>query len=76
MRRFGDKLRELRLRRGMTQRELAQALGYVTSGYISEVETLKKMPSLDLVLKTARLFGVSSDVLTRDDLELPVPEPE
>jgi transcriptional regulator with XRE-family HTH domain len=70
MQRFGEKLRVLRIQRGMTQRELARALGYVTSGYISEVETDKKKPSLDLVLKVAQLFQVTTDQLTRDDLEL------
>ena len=70
MQRFGEKLRMLRTKRGMTQRDLARALGYVTSGYISEVETDKKKPSLDLVLKVAQLFQVTTDQLTRDDVEL------
>jgi transcriptional regulator with XRE-family HTH domain len=70
MRRFGEKLRTLRMQRGMTQRDLARALGYVTSGYISEVETDKKKPSLELVLKVAQLFEVTTDQLTRDDREL------
>ena len=58
------------MQRGMTQRDLARALGYVTSGYISEVETDKKKPSLELVLKVAQLFEVTTDQLTRDDIEL------
>jgi transcriptional regulator with XRE-family HTH domain len=72
MQRFGEKLRILRERRGMTQRDLAYALGYVTSGYISEVETNKKKPSLDLVLKVAQVFQVTTDQLTRDDFELDI----
>jgi transcriptional regulator with XRE-family HTH domain len=70
MQRFGGKLRTLRIKRGMTQRELARALGYITSGYISEVETDKKRPSLDLVLKVAQFFHVATDQLTRDDMEV------
>jgi transcriptional regulator with XRE-family HTH domain len=70
MQRFGEKLRTLRRQRGMTQRDLARALGYVTSGYISEVETDKKKPSLELVLKVAQLFHVTTDALTRDEVDL------
>src|SRR5436309_12305265 len=66
MQRFGEKLRVLRMQQGMTQRDLARALGYVTSGYISEVETDKKKPSLDLVLKVAQLFQITTDQLTND----------
>jgi transcriptional regulator with XRE-family HTH domain len=70
MQRFGEKLRTLRRQHGMTQRDLAHALGYVTSGYISEVETDKKKPSLELVLKVAQLFHVTTDQLTNDQIEL------
>ena len=70
MQRFGEKLRVLRMQQGMTQRDLARALGYVTSGYISEVETDKKKPSLDLVLKVAQFFQVTTDQLTNDNLDL------
>ena len=70
MQRFGEKLRVLRMQHSMTQRDLARALGYVTSGYISEVETDKKKPSLDLVLKVAQFFQVTTDQLTNDQLDL------
>ena len=72
MQRFGEKLRTLRLRRGMTLRELAEALGYTAHGHISEMESGKRIPKVSLVLKVATLFGVSMDQLTRDDLDLDV----
>jgi transcriptional regulator with XRE-family HTH domain len=70
MQRFGGKLRVLRKRRRMTLRELADALGYTAYSYISEVETGKLNPSLDLALKVSRLFNVSLDQLLKDELEL------
>jgi transcriptional regulator with XRE-family HTH domain len=72
MRRFGEKLRTLRTQRGMTVRELAVALGYAASSnsYISETETGKRTPKIEFVLKVAQFFGVSTDQLVRDDIEL------
>jgi transcriptional regulator with XRE-family HTH domain len=61
--RFGEKLHILRLRQGMTLRDLTRALGYAGSGYISEVETGKRAPMAEFVLKVARLFNVSADRL-------------
>jgi transcriptional regulator with XRE-family HTH domain len=62
----------------MTLRDLTRALGYVGSGYISEVETGKRAPTAEFVLKVARLFNVSADRLLKDELELddapPTPE--
>jgi transcriptional regulator with XRE-family HTH domain len=68
--RFGEKLRALRTRRGLTLKELAYALGLVAHGYISELEAGKKMPTVEFVLKVSDLFNVTTDQLLRDDLEL------
>lgn len=68
--RFGEKLRALRTQRGMTLKELTLALGHAAHGYISELEAGKKKPTVELVLKAAELFGVSTDVLLKDELEL------
>lgn len=70
MQRFGEKLLLLRTRRGMTVRDVAKALGYGSSGRISEIENGKRRPSLDLVLRMAQLFQVTPDQLLRDDVEL------
>lgn len=74
MQRFGEKLRTLRTRRGMTVRELAVALGYAANShsYISETETGKRTPKIEFMLKVAQFFGVSMDQLTCDDLDLDV----
>jgi len=68
--RFGEKLRVLRIRHGLTLLELAHALGYVTHTYISEIETGKKMPTAEFVLGVARLFNVTTDQLLKDELNL------
>jgi transcriptional regulator with XRE-family HTH domain len=72
MRRFGEKLRTLRRQRHMTLKELAAELGHVAHGYISEIESGKKKPTVDFVLSVARLFDVSTDELLKDELDLPV----
>jgi transcriptional regulator with XRE-family HTH domain len=68
--RFGEKLRTLRKRRGMTIMELTTALGYIGYGHIHAIETGKKKPTAELVLKAAQLFEVTTDQLLRDDLEV------
>lgn len=72
MRRFGEKLRVLRKRRGMTIIALAEALGYASTSnsYISEIETGKRRPKIDFVLKVAHYFGVTTDQLVQDEIEL------
>jgi transcriptional regulator with XRE-family HTH domain len=72
MQRFGEKLRTLRTAHELTLQQLAGELGYSTHAYISELESGKKVPTAVLVLKVARRFGVSTDVLMKDEVELPV----
>ena len=68
--RFGEKLHTLRTTRGLTLTELAHQLGHVAHGYISELETGKKLPGIEFVLSVARLFDISTDELLKDELEL------
>jgi transcriptional regulator with XRE-family HTH domain len=70
MQRFGEKLRVLRQRRGMTMREVAEALGFRSHGFIGDLESGRKHPSLELAVRIADFFGVSLDQLARDDVEL------
>jgi len=67
--RLGKKVRYLRERDGLSQSELAQALGLSESskGFISEIESGKKLPRAELLLRLADLFGVTTDYLLRDD---------
>jgi len=68
--RFGEKLRALRTQRGLTLQQLAPALGLSAHGYISELETGKKIPTVEIVLRAAQFFNVSTDQLLKDELEV------
>ena len=70
MARFGEKLRYLRQRRGMTMRQLADALGFNSHGYLGDLESGRRQPSLELALTIADFFEVSLEKLARDELEL------
>ena len=69
--RFGEKLRALRTRRRLTLTQLAEHLGDKAHGHLSEIEAGKKLPTAGMALKVARLFDVSTDVLLKDELEVP-----
>ncbi len=71
MQRFGEKLHTLRTSKHMTLKELALALGHVSHGYISEIESGKKRPTGEFVLKVARYFDVTTDQLLKDELDIP-----
>jgi transcriptional regulator with XRE-family HTH domain len=68
--RFGEKLRTLRERRQLSQTRLGLDLGYADGSFISQVETSKKKPTAELVLKVSEYFGVSTDALLRDEVEV------
>lgn len=70
MQRFGEKLQTLRKRRHLTLKELAHQLGFSSHSYISAIEFGKKQPSVELVIKIAELFDVSTDQLLKDNLEV------
>lgn len=55
--RFGERLRELRLARGMSQGELASQ-AEVTTNYISRLEAGGAAPGIDLVARLAVALGV------------------
>jgi transcriptional regulator with XRE-family HTH domain len=69
MQRFGEKLRTLREKRGLSMRELARELGFASHAHISRIEAGKK-PTLDFVMMIAQFFDVSFDQLLDDDMEL------
>jgi len=62
MKHIGEKIKELRRARDMTQDELASALG-VTYQTVSKWETGANSPDLSLIVPIARLFGVTTDEL-------------
>jgi transcriptional regulator with XRE-family HTH domain len=70
MKRFGEKLRTLRKRHGLSIRKLTREFGYSSHSYISRIETGKTKPSIEFIIKIADRFGVSVDQLVRDELEI------
>ncbi len=69
MQRFGEKLRILRERRGLSYRQLASMLD-IAHSHIANIEKGKHKPSVDLVVKIAQLFDVSFDQLMNDEFEI------
>jgi transcriptional regulator with XRE-family HTH domain len=65
---FGEKLRLLRRRHNMTQVELADQLGLASQGYIANLEAGQEAPSLDLIIRIARVLDVTTDYLLRDTI--------
>ena len=55
-------LKEIRTRRGMTQKAVADYLGCSTVVY-SRYETEDRMPSVDMLIRLGECFGVSIDYL-------------
>lgn len=67
---FGRKLRHLRRQRKLTQLEVAQDLGLASHSHLSFLETDRKEASLDLVVRIAALFHVTTDYLLRDSIPI------
>ena len=55
-----NRVKELRDARGWTQQELAAAVG-VSRQSINSIERNRYVPSLELALTFARVFGVATD---------------
>ena len=70
MKRFGEKLRTLRKRRGLSLRKLSSMLGFSSHSYIDDIEHGRNKPSIELVIMIAELFDVSTDQLLKDDMEI------
>jgi transcriptional regulator with XRE-family HTH domain len=70
MNEFGEKLRKLRKYHKVTLQWLAQQLGYTTHSYISEIESGRKTPTVQFVLKISRLFNVTTDELLKDEMDI------
>ena len=59
---LGERLRELRQKRGMTQRDLARLLG-ITDAAVGMWENNRREPDGDKLSQLASIFGVSVDYL-------------
>ena len=57
-----EKLKALREARGLTQQQVAQRV-CISKAMISAYETASKAPSIEVLIRLSRLFGVSVDYL-------------
>lgn len=59
---LGTNLKNLRVKKNLTQAQLAQKLG-ITKSVISAYETGLRLPSYDILIHIAKIFNVSTDYL-------------
>lgn len=62
---FGEKLREVRERRGMTMKEVAEKAG-VSESLVSQIERNKVSPAIDTLLGLVEALGIDIEFLFRD----------
>lgn len=58
------------MRKRLVLEQLASALGYKAHGYLRGIESGKKIPTAEFVLRMARYFAVSTNALMRDEVDL------
>ena len=74
--RLAEKLRQVRLALGLSQSEMLNRLGFdIHYTRISEYELGKNEPALPILLRYARVAGVTVDVLIDDEMDLPAKLP-
>jgi len=72
--RLAEKLKQIRLSLGLSQDGMLERLGLTEEYFrsrISAYELGNREPPLPVLLKYARLVGISTDVLIDDELDLP-----
>jgi transcriptional regulator with XRE-family HTH domain len=76
--RLAEKLLQIRLSLGLSQNELIKRLDFketeLVQGTISTYELGKREPSLPLLLRYARIAGVTVEMLIDDESELKMPK--
>ncbi len=66
---IGKRVRELRLRKGLTQLQVADNIG-ISRVYLSDLEQGKRRWNIEIITKIAKLFEVSPALL--QDPEIPI----
>ncbi len=66
---FPERLKELRLKKGLTQKEIAEEFGIKQPNY-QQWESGKRKPSSETLEKFANFFGVTMDYLSGNDEKL------
>ena len=64
MNKFSNRLKELRIEKGLSQENLSKELNYkISQSAIAMWELNKRIPNLDALIILAQYFGVSIDYL-------------
>lgn len=71
---LGRRIAELRSRRGLLQKDLADNAG-VSISFLSEVENDRRTPGAEVLLRIADALGASLDYLVRGEAARPEPRP-
>ena len=66
---LADKIIELRKKNGWSQEDLAEKLN-VSRQSISKWESAQAIPDMNRIITMSQIFGVSTDVLLKDELEI------
>ena len=69
MKEIADRIRQVRIDRGLTQDELAKACGYKSRSSIYKIEADAYDPGLETIKKIARALNVDPDYLVFGDTE-------
>lgn len=68
-RKYGENLKKLRIARGLSQDELAKALGYTNRSSINKIEIGRSNIPTDKIARTAEVLGVSPlELFKADDM--------
>lgn len=62
MKEFAERLKELRLEKGLSQRELAKSVN-LSHNAIAQWENESRMPNAEAVVTLAKFFSVTTDYL-------------
>ena len=65
---LGQRIRDARKQKGLTQEDLAEKAGIGTM-YLGEIERGKKMPSLNTFCQIVEALDISADYLLRDSIQ-------
>ena len=56
---FGQKIKQIRLEKGLSQEQVAKEMGYSSNMYVSDVERGRFVPQPDKLDKLAKALGIS-----------------
>lgn len=68
---FGDRLKLLRKKKGLTQKDLSGALG-VSQGHISALEKNDKLPGSEILVSLKQCFGIDLNWILMGEGEEPI----